>query len=138
MSQLFPISPTSGVVPLSGLPFGVPFDLQADAWMPGPYHITNVTFYVEIAGMIPLARCRNRPGRSLGRIRIECLFRIKVVAEADSGAIGEAGASLYLYRDVSIAFAAPGANQPVAVGMPTAISFPSKTRGIFWKPLITM
>jgi hypothetical protein len=106
------------------IPFGVPVDLMADAWMPGPYHITNVTFYVcSIWSPYgdPIGSFSEPPYQISWTFQDGTFSRIKVMAEADSGAIGEAECNLLFYREVSLAFAAPSANQPVAVGMPTAI-----------------
>jgi VCBS repeat-containing protein len=105
------------------LPFGVPFDLRADAWMPGPYHITNVTFYAGNSrfGDDPIGSFSESPYQLSWTYQNIYCDSIKVVAEADSGAIGEAEARLRLYELLSVAFASPSASKPVAVGMPTPI-----------------
>jgi hypothetical protein len=99
---------------------GVPFELQADVQMTGPYHVTNVTFYTGFPGWgTPLGSVSEPP------YRIQAAFQndgwIYAVAEADSGAIGEGESWVTTYRDVSIAFAVPAAGKPVAVGMPVLI-----------------
>ena len=92
--------------------------------MPGPYHITNVTFYVTgfwggqsgavVSSLEP-------PYQIVWTDQDAGDYCITVIAEADSGAIGETSEWVWPYRKVSIAFAAPAANKPVAVGMPVAI-----------------
>ena len=103
---------------------GVPTCLAADVWMPGPYHITNVTFYVgspwggQSGTVVSLSE---PPYQILWTDQDAGFYSITVIAEADSGAIGETSEWVSSYRKVSIAFAAPAANKPVAVGMPVAI-----------------
>ena len=103
---------------------GVPTCLAADVWMPGPHHITNVTFYVTgfMGGQSgTVVSLSEPPYQILWTDQDAGFYSITVIAEADSGAIGETLEWVSSYRKVSIAFAAPAANKPVAVGMPVAI-----------------
>jgi len=106
------------------VPIGVPTCLAADVWMPGPYHITNVTFHVGSVwgGQSDTAVSSSKPPyQILWTDQDAGFYSITVIAGADSGAIGETSEWVSSYRKVSIAFAAPAANKPVAVGMPVAI-----------------
>ena len=102
--------------PYIRLPYGVPFDLQADAWMTGPYHITNVIFYAD--GQ-PIGSLLEPPYQISWTYQSD-YSGIKVVAESDSGVIGEDDARLRIYGLVSLAFATPGTNK-LAVGTAVAI-----------------
>jgi hypothetical protein len=105
-------------------PIGVPTLLAADVRLSGPYHITNVTF--SVAGLWGGVSGTNvsllePPWQFLWMIQDRDSFFITIVAEADSGAVGEISKSVYSSRKVSIAFAAPDASRPVVVGAPVAI-----------------
>ena len=105
------------------VPIGVPTWLAADVWMPGPYHITNVTFHVKPVfhdGDTSFS-FSEPPYQILWTYQDANVCSITAMAEADSGAIGEASEWMWPSRIVSIAFAAPAANKPVAVGRPVAI-----------------
>jgi hypothetical protein len=110
--------------PCVAVPIGVPACLAADVWMSGPYHITNVTFYVtgswggQSGTVVSLSE---PPYQIVWTDQDAGEYFITVIAEADSGAIGETSEWVWPYRKVSIAFAAPAANKPVAVGVPVAI-----------------
>jgi hypothetical protein len=110
--------------PCVAVPIGVPACLAADVWMAGPYHITNVTFYVtgfwggQSGTVVSLLE---PPYQIVWTDQDAGEYFITVIAEADSGAIGETSEWVWPYRKVSIAFAVPAANKPVAVGMPVAI-----------------
>jgi hypothetical protein len=99
------------------IPMGVPLYLQANVWMPGPFHITNVTFYINGE---PIGSVSEPPYQILWTPGVS-LTTLSVVAEADSGAIGDDWSLIETFRKISIAFAAPRTDKPVAVGMPTAI-----------------
>jgi hypothetical protein len=110
--------------PCVAVSIGVPACLAADVWMSGPYHITNVTFYVtgELGGESGTVVSLSEPPYQIVWTDQDAgEYFITVIAEADSGAIGETAEGLWPYRKVSIAFAAPAANKPVTVGMPVAI-----------------
>ena len=110
--------------PCIAVPFGVPTCLAADVWVAGPYHITNVTFDITAYGS---GESDTNVSLSEPPYQISWTdqdvgnYLITVIAEADSGAIGETAEWAWQSRQVSIAFAAPAANKPVAVGMPVAI-----------------
>ena len=106
------------------VPIGVPTCVAADIWMPGPYRVTNVTFYVWSfwGGQCDTTVSLSEPPYQIFWTDQDAgYYSITIVAEADSGAIGETSESVSSYRKVSIAFAEPVANKPVAVGMPVAI-----------------
>ena len=120
---LFPNYTNQFGQPYIQLPIGVPFDLKVDAWIAGPYHITNVTVYGESMGAVeyPIVSFSDPPYQTSWTDQDQYCSIIKAVAEADSGAIGEAEARLRPYRVISIAFAKPDAHKPVAVGAPVAL-----------------
>jgi hypothetical protein len=110
--------------PCVAVPIGAPTCLAADVWMSGPYHITNVTFDVTGVwggGSGTVVSLSEPPYQIIWTDQDTGNYLITVIAEADSGAIGETAEWVWPYRQVSIAFAAPAANKPVAVGMPVAI-----------------
>ena len=107
---------------------------QADVWMSGPYHITNVTFYARVPGVAEWSDwfvIGTALSIFLDRTKMRVITLITVIAEADSGALGEDLKWMQLYRVLSLAFAAPDANKPVAVGMPVALQLSCMTRDIF-------
>ena len=120
---LFPNYTNEFGQPFIRLPYGVPFDLQADVSMSGPYHITNVTFYAHpsSSSAYPIASFSSPPYQLSWAYTDASLFSISATAEADSGAIGEAGAWLRVYNLLSLAFVSPATDKPVTVGMPTPI-----------------
>jgi Fungalysin metallopeptidase (M36)/IgGFc binding protein/Bacterial Ig domain/K319L-like, PKD domain/Fungalysin/Thermolysin Propeptide Motif/Fibronectin type III domain len=105
------------------IPLGEPALLQADVSIPGPHQITNVSFCVwnVYTGTRLVGSISEPPYQIIWTPENDYDWQLYVVAEADSGAIGEATGFLGYYRDVSIAFAYPAMNQTVLVGKPVPL-----------------
>ncbi len=84
--------------------------------MSGPYHVTNVTFHIAGAHVSVQEAPYQIPWTA-----DENWFYLTVVAEADSGAIGQVQEFFTPERLVSLAFATPGTNKPVIAGTPVSI-----------------
>lgn len=100
-------------------PTGKRITLMADASIPAPYQITNVSFYLygELIGSFtnpPYNLDWTPTGGNIYDL-------ITVEADADSGAVGQFSMYIYAFLDASISIATPTDGQSVFVGQPVPI-----------------